>query len=65
MNNITYGVDLTNILLTAFMHADPKRAKTTDSLTVFFSLLGFARKMLVKSTPIFQTIYFLISSSVS
>jgi len=38
------------------MHADPKSVKKTDSLTVFFTLLGLASvkaacKMLVKLTP--------------
>jgi len=32
----TSGVYLTNILLRAFTLADPKRAKKTDGLTVFF-----------------------------
>ncbi len=41
------------------MLADPKSANQTDSLTVFFALLGSARvkaasKMLVKSIPDFQ-----------
>jgi len=38
------------------MCTDPKRAKKTDELTVFFALLGSARiksahEMFVKSTP--------------
>jgi hypothetical protein len=38
------------------MSADSKSAKKTDSLTVYFAVLGYARvkavrKMLVKSTP--------------
>ncbi len=42
------------------MHADPKSAKKTDNLTVFFVLLGFAhikaaRKILVKLTTGLQT----------
>jgi len=42
------------------MSADPKNAKKTDSLTVFFALLGSEllkaeRKMLVKSTLGFLT----------
>jgi len=44
-----------NVLLAAFVHADPESAKKTDSLTVFFALLGSAcitaaRKMLMKFT---------------
>ncbi len=35
------GVNFTNILNAAFKNADPKSAKKTDSLTVFFALLGF------------------------
>jgi len=31
------GVDFVNILPSAFTHADPKRAKKTDGLTVFFA----------------------------
>ncbi len=59
--NITWGwsvgFNFINILCSAFMPADPKSAKKTDSLTVyFFSLLGFASikaacKTLVKLTP--------------
>jgi hypothetical protein len=50
------GVNFTNILQAAFMHADPKRPKKMLNLTVFFALLGSAhvkaaRKMLVKLTP--------------
>jgi hypothetical protein len=46
-------VNFTNILLKAFNRADPKSAKKTDSLSVFFALLGSAGvkallKMLVK-----------------
>ncbi len=49
----TSGVDFTNILCSAFMHADPKSAKKTNGLTEFFAFLGSARvkadhKMLVK-----------------
>ncbi len=36
-------IDFTNILRAGLMHADFKRAKKTDSLTVFFALLRFAR----------------------
>jgi len=47
------GVDYTNILCATFTLADPKSAKKTDGLNVFFELLGSARikalpKMLVK-----------------
>jgi len=50
------GVDFTNIVHAAFMLTDPKSAKKTNSLTVFFALLGSARiktyrKMLEKLTP--------------
>ena len=53
---LTPGVDSVNILCAAFTQADPKSAKKTDSLTVFFVLMGSVcvkalRKMLVKSTP--------------
>ncbi len=34
------------------MCADPKSAKKTDTLIVFFALLGSMRKLLVKSTPV-------------
>ncbi len=51
------GVNYTNILCAAFTHANPKSAKMTDGLTVFFALLGSAlvkaaRKTLMKLTPI-------------
>jgi len=36
----TPGVDLTSILREAFMCADPKSAKNTVKLSVFFALLG-------------------------
>jgi len=54
--NISIRSDFTNILREAFTQTDPKSAKKTDGLTVFFVLLGSARikgfrKMLVKSTP--------------
>jgi len=50
------GVNFTNILQTAFTHADPKSAKNTVKLSVFFALLGSehvkaARKMSVKLIP--------------
>ncbi len=48
---LTPGVDFTNILCAAFRHTDPKSAKKTDSLTVFFALLGSALKMLVILPP--------------
>jgi hypothetical protein len=53
--NSIAGVNLINILRAAFTHADPNSAKKTDSLTVFFELLGStgvkaACKMLLKST---------------
>jgi len=43
-------------LRSAFTHTDPESAKKSDSLTVFFALLGSSqvradRKMLRKSTP--------------
>jgi len=49
-------VNFNNILLKAFTLADPKIAKKTFNLTVFFALLGSgcvkaAHKMLVKLTP--------------
>jgi hypothetical protein len=34
------GVDFTNILLEDFTGADPKSAKNTDDLTVFFCAFG-------------------------
>jgi len=33
-------VDFTNTLSTAFMRSDPKGAKKTNSLSIFFVLLG-------------------------
>jgi len=36
-------VDFNNILRTALTSADPKSAKKTDCLTVFFALWGSAR----------------------
>jgi hypothetical protein len=52
---LTTGVNFTNILHKAFTRSDPKSAKETDSLTLFFAQLGSARakaalKMLVIST---------------
>ncbi len=53
------GVNFTNVLQSAFAHADPESAKKTDNLTVFFSLLGSGRAKaacgtLVKLTPGYQ-----------
>jgi len=53
---LALGDNFTNILPAAFMCADPKRAKSTDSFNVFFVLLGSVhvkavRKMLVKLPP--------------
>ncbi len=50
------GVNFINILLVAIGHADPKSAKKTDNLTVFFALLGSAPvraacRMLMKLAP--------------
>jgi len=52
----TSGVNFTNILRSTFTLADPKSAKKTNDLTIFFALFESghvknARKMLVKSTP--------------
>jgi hypothetical protein len=52
----TGGVDFTNILCAAFMHADPKRAKKYCQAMGLFAVLRSVRvkaahKMLVKSTP--------------
>jgi len=51
----TTGVNFTNILCTAFMCSDPKKAKNTvKPLSLFWAFgilhLKSARKMLVKST---------------
>ena len=53
---LTQRVDIYQILHTAFECADPKGAKKTDNLTVFFALLGSVcvkaeNKMLVKFSP--------------
>ena len=53
---LTPGVNFTNILQAAFMHADPKSAIKLLNLTVFFALLGSAHvkaahRTLVKLTP--------------
>ncbi len=50
------GVDFTNNLEAAFARADPKRAKKTDNLNVFFRFwdlctLKLCAKMSVKLTP--------------
>jgi len=52
----TPGVNYSNIFREDFIREDPKRAKNTVKLLVFFALLGSvsikaACKMLVKSTP--------------
>jgi hypothetical protein len=39
-NAFLNNMDFTNILRAAFTLADPKSAKKTDALTVFFALLG-------------------------
>jgi len=49
-------VNFINILRKAFMRTDPKSAKKTESLTVFFALLGSAcvkttQKKLMKLNP--------------
>ncbi len=49
------GVNFTNIFCTSSTPADPKSAKKTNNMTVFFVLLGSAgikdaRKMMVKLT---------------
>ncbi len=49
------GVNFINILPAAFMHADPKSAKNTVKLSIFFALLGSAGakaacRMLMKLT---------------
>jgi len=53
---LTPGVNFVNFLLAAFMHADPKFAKKTGNMSVFFVLLGSSciksdHRMLVKLTP--------------
>ncbi len=50
------GVNFINIIQAAFARADPKSAKKTDNLTVFFAISGSthakaARRMLIKLTP--------------
>jgi hypothetical protein len=57
VKKLTPGVNFINILRSAFMHADIKRAKNTVKLLVFFALLESAlakasSKMLVKLTPV-------------
>jgi len=52
----TPGFNFTNILHTAFTRPDPKSAKKTDNLTIYFALLlsayiKSAHKMLTKLTP--------------
>jgi len=53
---LTAGVNFINVLLEAFRLEDPKSAKKTDNLTVFFALLGSASikaasRTLMKLTP--------------
>jgi len=53
----TTGVNFINVLQAAFVLADPKSAKETVKLSVFFALLGSAlakaaHKTLVKLTPV-------------
>jgi len=50
------GVNFINVLCTVFTRPDPKSAKKTDGLTVFFALLGSsyakaAHRTLMKLTP--------------
>jgi len=50
------GVNFINVLQAAFERTDPKSAKNTDNLIVFFALLGSAsskasHEMLMKLTP--------------
>jgi len=44
----TFYVQLLHILREAFKHADHKSTKKTDSLTVFFALLGSARVKILR-----------------
>jgi len=53
---LTPGLNVINILSTAFTHTYPESLKDADDLTVFFYLSGSMsvkalRKMLVKLTP--------------
>ncbi len=55
-NIFRHGVNFSNVLRTAFTLADPKSAKKTVKLSVFFALSGSARvkaahRMLMKLTP--------------
>ena len=43
------GVNFINVLLAAFTHEDPERAKKQLNLTVFFALLGSARVKAVQN----------------
>jgi len=50
------GVNFINVLHEAFTSADPKKAKNTVKLSLFFTLMSSGsikafRKMLVKRTP--------------
>jgi hypothetical protein len=54
--HLRLGVNFINVLQAAFAQADPKRAKKTDNLTVFYVLSGSAgtkaaRRMLMKLRP--------------
>jgi hypothetical protein len=42
LEELTSGIDFTNILCAAFPGTYPKSAKKTDGLTVFFALLESA-----------------------
>ncbi len=62
MLKLTPRVNSTNILQASFVFKDPKSAKDTDDLTVFFAFLGYAgkktaHKMMLKSTLF--TLFFL------
>jgi len=45
------GVNFINDLQAAFVHSDPKSAKETDNLTVFFALSRSVHGMFLKLTP--------------
>ncbi len=56
MSKTAPWVNFTNIFFAAYNCAYPKRVKKTDSLTIFFALLGSGHikascKLLVKLTP--------------
>jgi len=46
----TPDFNVNNILRAAFTRADPKSAKKTDDLTVFFALLGSVRSKAAGNT---------------